>query len=303
MYTTLISAQQLHNLHNQSSTVVLDCRFDSVLQQREQQKQESVVILDCRFDLMKPSAGELAYTTSHIPGALYAHLERDLSGPITSASGRHPLPVIETLAKIFGDFGIDAETQVVVYDTNNGMMAARAWWLLRWLGHSAVAVLDGGLQAWQQADLPLSQLPEKPVKKLFIPSPRMDMVVTAANVADLVKRPDWRVLDARAPERYRGEVEPIDPVAGHIPGARNSPFAANLNSNAQLLAPSELQSRFAVMLENIPSDHVVAMCGSGVTACHLLLAMEHAGLQDAKLYAGSWSEWIRDPDPPIAKNT
>jgi thiosulfate/3-mercaptopyruvate sulfurtransferase len=279
MFTTLISPQQLAQL----------------------QSQNAVVILDCRFDLMNTSAGEQAYAVGHIPGALYAHLDRDLSGPITPATGRHPLPTIDTLAATLGQFGIDNQTQVVAYDANNGMTAARAWWLLRWLGHDKVAVLSGGLQAWIQAGMPLSPAPGKVNAKQFVPKPRMDMLVTMQTVAELVNRSDWRVLDARAPERYRGEVEPIDPVAGHIPGAKNYPFVSNLNSHAELLASSELQSKFAQALDHIPSDHVVAMCGSGVTACHLLLAMQHAGLYGGKLYAGSWSEWIRDANRPVAK--
>lgn len=279
MFNTLVSAQQLAQL----------------------QAQKAVLVLDCRFDLMNTRAGEQAYAEGHIPGALYTHLDRDLSGPITPTTGRHPLPAINTWAATLGQLGIDNDTQVVAYDANSGMTAARVWWMLRWLGHDNVAVLSGGLQAWTQAGLPISQIPGKAEPKQFVAKPRMDMLVTAQNVMELVKRSDWRVLDARAAERFRGEVEPIDPVAGHIPGAQSFPFAANLNSNAELLASSELQTRFAAALGDVSSDHTIAMCGSGVTACHLLLAMEHAGLHGGKLYAGSWSEWIRDPSRPVVK--
>jgi len=261
----------------------------------------SFVVVDCRFDLAKPDAGEAAYAANHIPGAVYAHLDRDLSSPITPTTGRHPLPDTPVLAAKLGRWGIDNHTQVVAYDADSGMFAARLWWLLRWLGHERVAVLDGGFKAWQQAGLPTTATTPSPVPRAFSGTPRGDALVFADDVAALISNPAWRVLDARAPERYRGDVEPIDSVAGHIPGALNHPFALNLNANAQFLPPNELRSRLARVIGDVPSNQVIAMCGSGVTACHNLLAMEVAGLAGAALYAGSWSEWIRDPGRPVAK--
>jgi thiosulfate/3-mercaptopyruvate sulfurtransferase len=263
---------------------------------------DSVRVIDCRFDLARPDAGESAYKTSHIPGAVYAHLDRDLSSPITPTTGRHPLPDAEKLAATLGHWGIDSHTQVVAYDADAGMFAARLWWLLRWLGHERIAVLDGGFKAWQQAGLPVSADIPVSVPKQFSGQPRDELWVTAADVVARVNEPNWRVLDARAPERYRGEVEPIDTVAGHVPGAVNHPFALNLNANAQFLSADELRARYAGVSGGAPPNQVIAMCGSGVTACHNLLAMEVAGLHGAKLYAGSWSEWIRDPQRPVEKN-
>jgi thiosulfate/3-mercaptopyruvate sulfurtransferase len=277
MHTTLISTRELN-----------DCLG-------------SFAIVDCRFDLARPNLGREAYALSHIPGAVYAHLDEDLSSPITPNTGRHPLPNPQKLAVLFGQWGISHDKQVVAYDADNGMFASRLWWLLRWLGHRAVAVLNGGFKAWQAAGLPTTQdIPAtSPVK--FVGEVYDEMVVSTERVAELVKRDDWRVLDARAPERFRGDVEPIDTVAGHVPGARNHPFAWNMGSDGLLLASDELKRKLLDSLKTVPSDRSVMMCGSGVTACHNLLAMETAGLAGAKLYAGSWSEWIRDPKNPIAK--
>jgi thiosulfate/3-mercaptopyruvate sulfurtransferase len=270
---------------------------------------DSVRVVDCRFELAKPiglanpNAGEVAYAASHIPGAVYAHLDRDLSSPITPVTGRHPLPNPHELAAKLGSWGIDSNTQVVAYDADAGMFAARLWWLLRWLGHERVAVLNGGFKAWQQAGLPVTSEIVAPAQKHFSGNPRNELWVSAADVAARTHEPHWRVLDARAPERYRGEVEPIDSIAGHVPGAVNHPFALNLNASAQFLSADELRARYAQVSGGAPPNQVIAMCGSGVTACHNLLAMEVAGLHGAKLYAGSWSEWIRDPHRPIAKGT
>ena len=264
---------------------------------------DTVRVIDCRFDLAKPNAGEAAYMVNHVPGAIYAHLDRDLSSSITPTSGRHPLPDAHELAAKLGSWGIDSQTQVVVYDADNGMFASRLWWLLRWLGHERVAVLDGGFKAWQQAGMPVTTEIAPPAPKDFIGQPRNELWVSAADVAARVLEPKWLVLDARAPERYRGEVEPIDAVAGHVPGAVNHPFALNLNASTQFLSADELRARYEQVSGGAPPNQVIAMCGSGVTACHNLLAMEVAGLHGAKLYAGSWSEWIRDPHRPIAKGT
>jgi thiosulfate/3-mercaptopyruvate sulfurtransferase len=258
------------------------------------------LIVDCRFDLTKPAAGEDAYRVGHIPGAIYAHLDRDLSSPITPSSGRHPLPDAERFATTLSAWGISAQTQVVAYDADNGMYASRLWWLLRWVGHRAVAVLDGGLKAWSAAGLRLDTAIPARSPTRFEAHPNRDMWFDAQQVQERVQQPDWRLLDARAPERYAGKVEPLDKVAGHVPGARNHPFATNLTSDARFGAPDELRNRFEQSQAGVADDHTVVMCGSGVTACHALLALEVAGKPGARLYAGSWSEWIRDPARGVA---
>ena len=277
MYTTLISAAAL----------------------RAQLK--SCIVVDCRFDLTRTDSGREAYLTAHIPGALYAHLDTDLSGPKSPHTGRHPLPDPAALAAKFSAWGIDASTQVVAYDADAGMFASRLWWLLRWLGHTQVAVLDGGFKAWQNAGFSVDTEIPAPRATTFVGQPHNDLLVTTADVAELVKRSEWRLLDARAPERFRGEVEPIDPVAGHVPGARNHPFAWNMGADGRLLVATELKHKLEQSLDGVASNRSVMMCGSGVTACHNLLALEIAGLAGAKLYAGSWSEWLRDPSRPVAK--
>ena len=260
------------------------------------------LVVDCRFDLANPAAGERAYGEGHIPGAIYAHLDRDLSSPITPQSGRHPLPSPQDFAATVSSWGLTPRTQVIAYDADNGMYASRLWWLLRWAGHSAIAVLDGGFKAWTAAGGAISTDVPQRHSSAFQFTPRTDMAVTTAEVADLVQRADWRVLDARAPERFAGKVEPIDRVGGHVPGARNHPFAGNLGAEARFLPPTELRARLEKSQDGVPNERTIAMCGSGVTACHLLLALEHAGKPGARLYAGSWSEWIRDPQRPVAKD-
>lgn len=258
------------------------------------------LIVDCRFDLAQPAAGEAAYRAGHIPGAVYAHLDRDLSSPITLHSGRHPLPDPERFAATLSAWGVTAETQVIAYDADNGMYASRLWWLLRWVGHRAVAVLDGGLKAWTAAGLPTdTEIPARTPSK-FQARPDRDMWLTSEEVQERVQQPDWRLLDARAPERFAGRVEPLDTAAGHVPGARNHPFSTNLTSDARFSAPEELRRRYEASQAGVADDHTIVMCGSGVTACHLLLAMEVAGKPGARLYAGSWSEWIRNPSRSVA---
>jgi thiosulfate/3-mercaptopyruvate sulfurtransferase len=258
------------------------------------------LVVDCRFELMNPGAGEADYARGHIPGAVYAHLDRDLSSPITPTSGRHPLPAPEKFAGTASSWGIEPQTRVIAYDADNSAHAARLWWLLRWLGHSNVFVLDGGFKAWRAAALPIST--ELPIRKRsnFVARPDESQLADAAAVTDKAARSDWAVLDARAPERFAGEKEPIDPVAGHVPGARNYPLGTSLAPDATFLPPAELRTRLEKSLAGVAPRHTIAMCGSGVTACHVLLAMESAGLTGAKLYAGSWSEWIRDPRRPVA---
>jgi thiosulfate/3-mercaptopyruvate sulfurtransferase len=258
------------------------------------------VVVDCRFNLADPAAGEEAYTAGHIPGAHYAHLDHDLSGPITPTSGRHPLPDATKLAQRLGQWGITEHTQVVAYDDAGGAFAARLWWLLRWLGHARVAVLDGGFSAWTRGGYSTSIEVATPRPGVFVPTTDPSQWVTSAALEGLVAAGSVQLIDARDPERFRGEVEPIDPVAGHIPGAINVPFKQNLNSDGTFQSPDALRDRFAPVIGSREPETVVHMCGSGVTACHNVLAMEHAGLGGTRLYAGSWSEWIRDGSRPVA---
>ncbi len=255
------------------------------------------VVVDCRFDLADPDAGRLAWQRGHIPGAVYAHLERDLSGPVTAGRGRHPLPDPDALVAWLEHHGIGNDTQVVAYDHGPGPMAARLWWLLRWLGHESVAVLDGGLAAWQAAGGELTDTdPERQPRHYHAHPGALPTVETAALAATLER---FCVVDARAPERYRGEHEPIDPVAGHIPGALSRPFTENLDDDGRFLEPRALLSAWAPILQTAGERALVAQCGSGVTACHHVLALAHAGVGDIALYPGSWSEWIRDPSRPV----
>jgi thiosulfate/3-mercaptopyruvate sulfurtransferase len=259
------------------------------------------VVVDCRFTLTDPAAGRRAYDAGHIPGARYAHLNDDLSAPITPTSGRHPLPNPATLSEKLGRWGVDHGTQVVVYDDSFGAMAARLWWLLRWLGHEQVALLDGGFPRWQRAQLPVTT--DAPVIRptQFHPTINNDLWVDSAQVEQATSHRDYLILDARAEERFRGEVEPLDMVAGHIPGAINAPFEDNLDLSSEFMSDEALREHYLALLGATPPENVIHMCGSGVTACHNILAMEHAGLSGVKLYAGSWSEWITDPNRPVAK--
>ena len=257
------------------------------------------VVVDCRFNLADPAAGRRAYQAGHIPGARYAHLDEDLSAPVTATTGRHPLPDPARLAATLGAWGIGPGTQVLAYDDLGGMLAAaRLWWLLRWLGHTAVAVLDGGLPAWTRAGLPLSTDVPVIAARTFIARPDDRLWLTVEQVQGLPAHE--LLLDARGAARYRGEMEPIDPVVGHIPGALNLPTESNLAADGCFLPAAALRARFAALLGERPAARVVHSCGSGVTACHNLLAMEVAGLSGSRLYAGSWSEWIRDPQRPVA---
>ena len=261
-----------------------------------------VAILDCRFDLAAPEAGKQAYLRQHIRGARYADLNRDLSGPVTPSSGRHPLPAPDLIATRLGELGIGEATQVIAYDEANGAFAARAWWLLRWLGHARVAVLDGGLKAWVAAGGALdSGEADERAAQSFAPRIARHAVLSTAELIEALKDQRRLLVDARAPERFAGTAEPLDPVAGHVPGAVNHPFSANLSADGRFLPPAELKRRWLTRLDGASPGNVIAMCGSGVTACHNLLALELAGLHDAKLYPGSWSEWIRDPKRPVAR--
>ena len=259
-------------------------------------------LLDARAVLADPAAGAAAWAASHLPGAAHADLDRDLSDHSIEGQGRHPLPVAAYFARRVGQWGIGPQHQVVVYDAGDGSMAAaRAWWLLKLLGHDRVAVLDGGLAAWRAAGLPETAGDALPATLPPYPSAGFDRsrIADAAGVAArLGEAPGW-LFDARGGERYRGEVEPIDPVAGHVPGALNRPFVQNLREG-RFRAAEELRGELQPLLHGRAPSEVVLMCGSGVTACHLLLAMEHARLPGAKVYAGSWSGWIADPARPVA---
>ncbi len=255
-------------------------------------------ILDCRFKIEDVTWGEREYSTRHIPCAIYADLERDLSGEKTGANGRHPLPDAALLAGTFGRHGIDAGVQVVAYDQDAGMYASRLWWMLRWLGHDAVAVLDGGFAKWAAENRAMASGRETRQPRRFTGAPHAAMAATIADVSAIRNRADWRLVDARAPERYRGETETIDRKAGHIPGAANHFFKWNVNDTGTFRSPEDLRERLQKTLGDVPPHRVVCYCGSGVTACHNLLALEHAGLSGARLYPGSWSEWSSDPSRP-----
>jgi thiosulfate/3-mercaptopyruvate sulfurtransferase len=258
--------------------------------------------IDCRFKLDDEGWGSKEYRGAHIPGATYAHLDRDLSGPKTGRNGRHPLPDPSTLARTLGRLGVTRGVQVVAYDQDSGMIASRLWWLLRWMGHDNVALLDGGFAKWLAEARPTMAGEEPGRAKPFTGSPRMDMIADVNAVAGLVGRADSRLLDARAPERYRGEIEPIDRVPGHIPGAVNHHFMKNLDERGTFRSVESLRRDFTQVLGEIPANRVVCYCGSGVTACQNLVALEHVGLRGARLYVGSWSEWASDPSRPIERS-
>lgn len=257
------------------------------------------VLVDCGFDLNDPDAGARAYRDAHLPGAVYAHLNRDLAGPITPRSGRHPLPDSEALAGKLTGWGGDNDSQLIAYDASGGAFAARLWWLCKWLGHDRVAVLDGGRQAWEAAGLPLDADQPRPGKGSFEVQLRPQLKLSTAEIPAAMAS-GQALIDARAGERFRGEVEPLDATAGHIPGAVNHPFQENLDESLRFLPAEQLRERYEQTLADRESGPVICMCGSGVTACHTLLALETAGIDGGRLYAGSWSEWIRDPRREIA---
>jgi len=274
--TTLVSADQLaQHLHN-----------------------PQWVVFDCRFALTRAESGRQAYAKAHIPGARYAHLNEDLSAAVTPSSGRHPLPDPVLLARRLGLWGVDQSKQVIVYDDSFGSMAVRLWWLLRWLGHDAVALLDGGFPSWAKQGRELSA--EIPIvcPAEFHSAPNDSLWVDSQAVLEALRQ-ERVVIDARAEERFSGLVEPLDKVAGHIPGSINSPFEDNLDLRGNFLPAEELRAHYESLLHGARPDEVIHLCGSGVTACHNLLALEIAGMSGGKLYVGSWSEWISDPSRPI----
>jgi thiosulfate/3-mercaptopyruvate sulfurtransferase len=298
-YTTLISAQELAALLDQTPA--------------------GAIVIDCRHDLMQHDAGRLAYNSGHLPGALFASIDHDLASHAPAADGRfkgrHPLPQRDAWLKTLSGWGIGNDTQVVAYDAHGGMFAARLWWMLRWAGHEAVAVLDGGVAAWEQEGYALSDSVEpQPVAGTITDRPSLVKTVSADDLLlDISTHPlaDARtntVIDARAPDRFRGENETLDPVGGHIPGARNRFFKDNLQPDGRFKASADLRREWDQITGssgnagndgNKARQHVM-QCGSGVTACHNLLALEIAGLPGAALYPGSWSEWCADPARPVA---
>ena len=259
-----------------------------------------VRIFDCRFDLMQPAAGAERYAAAHLPGAVFADLNRHLSVPPTEGSGRHPLPDPLTFAAWLRASGVDKESQVVAYDDATGMFAARLWWMLRWLGHDNVAVLNGGIKRWQELGLPLTATTPVPRPGMFTGHAHPELTVGGDLVEAAARDAAQRVIDARAGERYRGEVEPLDPIAGHVPGARNHPSSSLTGADGLFLPADTLRDSLLGTLDGVAPERAIAYCGSGVTACHVLLALKHAGLGGARLYPGSWSEWSRTPARPVA---
>ena len=258
-------------------------------------------VFDCRHDLKNTGYGRQAYARGHIPGALFLHLDDDLSGVKTGSNGRHPLPEVAAFARRMSDCGVGDDVQVVAYDNEGGIFAARLWWMLRWLGHERVAVLDGGLAGWKRGKRVLEEAAPVVAPREFVARPRDLSVSTAQVLADL-NAPSMLILDARSPERFRGENETLDPVGGHIPGAVNRFYFDNLDDAGCYFKPAgELRAEFDAILGGRPASAVVQQCGSGVTACHNLLAMELAGLPGSRLYPGSWSEWCADPSRPVAR--
>lgn len=254
------------------------------------------VLVDCRFSLADTAVGYQNYQQAHIPGAVYAHLDNDLSSAPVTDHGRHPLPTPQRLAQLFSRLGIDEMSQVVAYDDAGGMIAARLWWELRYMHHEAVAVLDGGWQAWQAAGLPTKSGIETNEAVHFTGRPNPKWLVTLGEVED-----QPLLIDSRAPVRYRGEIEPLDPRPGHIPGAVNMPFEDQLDKNGRFRPAAELKAQLTAVLGRISPEAATFYCGSGVSACVNLLAMAHVGLGNGRLYVGSWSEWSSDPERPAAQ--
>jgi len=273
MYTTLIETRQLEELL----------------------EHHTPLILDCSFALGKPDWGRAEYLQAHIPRAVYVDLEKDLSGPPVTDQGRHPLPAGETLVALFSRLGVSSGRQVVAYDQQQGAFAARLWWMLRYMGHEAVAVLNGGSAAWRRQQLPQRSGEEQPLAAQFEGQPRRGRLVTIDELADVPL-----LIDARAANRYRGEVEPLYARAGHIPGARNCPYENHLDKHGQALASQEIRAGMMAVIGDTAAAEVVYSCGSGVTACHLLLTGMHSGLEEGRIYIGSFSEWISDPARAVA---
>jgi len=258
------------------------------------------VIVDCRFDLEDTEKGQQLYLDYHVPGAVYAHLNDDLSGPIIPGkTGRHPLPDIDKITSTLSNWGIDETIQVIAYDDRSGAIAARLWWMLRWLGHDSVAALDGCFSHWVQAGYPTRSGLEENTPSKFIPQIKSGLMVDVEDVMAIRNKPGFLLIDSRSPERYQGINEPIDPVAGHIPGAINLFFGDNLTEDGHFKNKNELRARFDKILKGYSPENIIFYCGSGVTTIHNILTLVHIGFGDTLLYPGSWSEWITDPSRPI----
>ena len=256
---------------------------------------------DCRYVLTEPDKKQAEFAESHLPGATYAHVNHDLAAPqIQGKTGRHPLPKIAELSKTFSAWGISSSTQVVVYDDAGGAYAVRLWWMLRWLGHDAVAVMDGGWPRWVQEGRQVTAALTVSEPKIFKASPRDYWLVTAEDIKADLDNYEVRILDARNSDRFQGINETLDPVAGHIPGAVSAPFVENLDEDGNWKSKSVLRLMYEKLLSGSPAEQAVSYCGSGITACHNILAMYHAGLGDSRLYCGSWSDWIADHKRPVA---
>jgi thiosulfate/3-mercaptopyruvate sulfurtransferase len=259
------------------------------------------VVVDCRFALTDPTAGPRKYAAGHIPGAIYADLDKDLAAPhIPGQTGRHPLPPVAEVAATFGRWGIDDRVQVVAYDDAGGLVAGRLWWMLRWLGHPAVALLDGDLRGWLREGRPVETEIRPRAPRVFVPRVQPGLTITADEIMARLGDPDLALLDARGRDRFRGENETLDPKAGHIPGAQPAPYTENVDAEGRILPRAALRARFDGLVGGRAAEDVVLYCGSGVSAAHNALALLHAGLGEARLYAGSWSEWIIDSARPIA---
>ncbi len=262
------------------------------------------VIFDCRFWLQEPERGLREYKQAHLPGAIYVDLDKDLSGPIhPTKTGRHPFPDPAGFSRQLGAWGVDTDSQVVAYDQLNGAIAARMWGLLRWLGHKKVAVLEGGWEHWQGEGRPVTGEVPDPVQTVFTPDLNRDFLVDTDFVHSILDQEEYLLVDSRTPERYRGEEEPIDPAAGHIPGAVSLPYPGNLTEQGRLLPKQDLRKRIAAVLGERPPENLIFYCGSGVTSIHNLLVFEYLGMGLPRLYPGSWSAWIRDPGRPIETGT
>ncbi len=263
--------------------------------------EESWCVLDCRFSLNDPERGRRDFEKSHITNAAYVHLEEDLSGTVIAGrTGRHPLPDPTVFGRTLSRLGIDADVHVAVYDDGDASIAARLWWMLLWMGHQSVSVLDGGWAAWIAMNGAVSDLHRERKPRTFVPQIDATMLAILSEVDQVRQRNGWLLIDSRTEERFRGDSEPIDPVAGHIPGAINVPYITNLDAGGCLSTAAQLKIRFVEILDGIAPERTVFYCGSGVTAAHNLLAMQVAGLAGARMYVGSWSEWIIDPQRPVA---
>jgi thiosulfate/3-mercaptopyruvate sulfurtransferase len=279
--------------------MIAGTRAPSTLECAELAAQRSWRVFDCRHVLTGPDKGTELYAAGHIPGALHAHLDRDLAGPKTGTNGRHPLPSADVFARWLGQCGLTADDSVVAYDDSGGVFAARLWWMLRWIGHRRVAVLNGGFAAWTSGGFPVDRGRPAVSSTVYVPHPNDALRVTLADVAANLVNPRLQLVDARAANRFAGRDETLDPIGGHIPGAINRPYLDNLDESGRFKPAEQLRTEFTNLLGATLAADVVHQCGSGVTACHNLLAMERAGMGGSLLYPGSWSEWCSDPSRPM----